>query len=105
MRMLSRIVITSFAVPIAFILIMFLNNLLERNFRGSHKYRFIYSYGSTICTFTQLGLTLISLLLALNVAVNYKKYTVWTNIIAFLFGASVFLYLFIGVTWGIIRSF
>ncbi len=100
----KKLIFLSGAIPIIFISLIVFRQFLENNFRGSMKYRYIYSYGSTISLFIQLFLILISFLLALYILFNRKRYKFWTCAFSFILSSSVFLYVTIMFLIGFMKT-
>jgi len=100
----KKLIILSGAIPIIFISLIAFRQILEHNFRGSLKYKYIYSYGSTISLFIQLFLIIISFLLTIYVLLNRKCYNFWISVSSFILSSSVFLYVTIMLLIGFIKT-
>ncbi|MFI5406151.1 MAG: hypothetical protein ACHQ1D_06515, partial [Nitrososphaerales archaeon] len=63
----KKLVILSLSIPALFMLLMAFRQFLEYYFRMSAKYKYIYSYGSSISFLIQLALILTSFILAIYI--------------------------------------
>lgn len=65
---------------------------VEYYYRASEKYRYIYTIGATISSFSQMLLILLSFTLGIYIIINRKQYTWKTNTLALMLGVSLFLF-------------
>ena len=100
----KKLIGLSLAIPVLFVLLAEIKGLLEYYFRGSEKYRYIYSYGATITFFIQLFLLVASFLLGIYIFTNRKQYSFLINMLSLFFGLSVFLYFTIGLLYAFIAT-
>lgn len=98
-----KLILLCFSIPVLFVLLVLFKDFVEYYYRFSEKYRYIYTIGSTISFFLQMLLILFSFSLGIYIFVNRKEYTWKTNMLALLFGVSLFLFFSTMMVYAIIK--
>jgi len=88
-----KLILWASFIPLLFILCMILHQVLEKFFRFSPNYRFVYSSGKMILILIQFGLIPVSFFFTFHMLFVFKKYRLLTVTLALLMASSVFVYM------------
>jgi magnesium-transporting ATPase (P-type) len=86
---------------VLFVLLALFKDFVEYYYRASEKYRYIYTIGATISSFSQMLLILLSFSFGIYIIVNRRQYTWKTNMLALLLGVSLFLIIAIAIVYAL----